>query len=198
MGINATQTSYAFGQLGSAHCKTAASVYPPKGMVICAVQFLAANTPTIMRSETDTSAAKQHFACLSTEHDAHDNGDAQQALVTHGSGTAQSAHTLTAGNTDIEVGMQVISNTEYTGVNKTDNLPAVMVTKIDGTAIEFNRPITSAGGNATTLTFSKETGHGGEDATGIKYPTGIIVYGRWTEVKPEADADGGVICYFGY
>jgi hypothetical protein len=109
--------------------------------------------------------------------------------------SSNTAHTLTGANAAIEVGMQVISNTEYTGVNKTDNLPAVVVTKVDGTAIEFNRPITAS---STTLTFSKETGHGGEDATGIKYPTGIIVYGRWTEVKPEADADGGVICYFGY
>ena len=66
MGINATQTSYAFGQLGSAHCKTANSVFPPKGMVICAVQFLAANTPTIMRSEASSSLAQEHFACLST------------------------------------------------------------------------------------------------------------------------------------
>lgn len=192
MGINATQTSYAFGQLGSAHNKTGTSVFPPKGMIICAVQFLAANTPTVMRSEASSSFAQEHFACLSTEHDAHDNGEAQQALVDASSNTA---HTLTAGNTAIEVGMQVISNTAYTGVDKTNNLPAVVVTKVDGTAIEFNRPITAS---STTLTFSKETGHGGENATGIKYPTGIIIYGRWTEVKPEADSDGGVICYFGY
>ena len=192
MGINSTNTSYAFGQLGSAHCKTAASVYPPKGMVICAVQFLAANTPTIMRSEASSSVAQDHFACLSTEHAAHNNGDAQQALADASSNTA---HTLTGANTAIEVGMQVISNTEYTGVDKTNNKPAVMVTKVDGTAIEFNRPITAS---STTLTFSKETGDGGEDASGITYPAGIIVYGRWTEVKPSEDADGGVICYFGY
>ena len=192
MGINATQTSYAFGQLGSAHCKTANSVFPPKGMVICAVQFLAANTPTIMRSEASSSLAQDHFACLSTEHAAHDNGAGQQALVDASSNTA---HTLTGANAAIEVGMQVISNTDYTGVDKTNNLPAVVVTKVDGTAIEFNRPIEASG---PTLTFSKETGHGGEDASSITYPTGIIIYGRWTEVKPSADADGGVICYFGY
>ena len=151
-----------------------------------------------MRSEASSSLAQDHFACLSTEHDAHDNGDAQQALATHASGTAQSAHALTLANTSIEVGMQVISDTEYTGVDKTNNLPAVVVTKIDGTAIEFNRPITSAAANGTTLTFSKTTGHGGEDASSITYPTGMIIYGRWTEVKPSADADGGVICYFGY
>jgi len=192
MGINNTNTSYVFGQLGSAHCKTAASVYPPKGMVIVAVQFLATNTPTVMRSEASSSLAQQHFACLSTEHAAHNNGDAQQALTDASSNTA---HTLSGANAAIEVGMQVISNTEYTGVDKTNNKPAVMVTKVDGTAIEFNRPITAA---STTLTFSKETGDGGEDASSITYPAGIIVYGRWTEVKPSADADGGVICYFGY
>jgi hypothetical protein len=192
MGINSTHTSYAFGQLGSAHCKTASSVFPPRGMVICAVQFLAANTPTIMRTETSSALAQDHFACLSTEHAAHNNGDTQQALT---DAALNTVHTLSAANANIQVGMQVISDTEYTGVDKTNDKPAVVVTKVNGTAIEFNRPITAAG---TTLTFSKETGDGGEDASGITYPTGIIIYGRWTEVRPSADADGGIICYFGY
>jgi hypothetical protein len=26
----------------------------------------------------------------------------------------------------------------------------------------------------------------------------MTIYGRWTEVKPSADTDGGVICYLGY
>ncbi len=193
MGINSTNTSYAFGQLGSAHCKTAASVYPPKGMVICAVQFLAANTPTVMRSETSTTFAKEHFACLSTEHAAHNDGDAKQLLVDQGSATK--SHTLSAPNANIKVGMQVISNPETYGVNKSTGLPALIVTKVDGTSIEFNRAVTTS---TTTMVFSDMTGDGGEDASGITYPAGIIVYGRWTEVKPSADADGGVICYFGY
>jgi len=40
-------------------------------------------------------------------------------------------------------------------------------------------------------------GAGGTSTDGVKYPAGITIYGRWTKVVPEADADGGIICYFG-
>ena len=38
---------------------------------------------------------------------------------------------------------------------------------------------------------------GGTTIEGVQFPAGITVYGRWTAVTPEADADGGRICYFG-
>jgi hypothetical protein len=192
MGQNSTEVAYGFGQMGSAHCKTAASVYPPAGMVIVAVQFLAANTLTILRSEAGSTAAYENFHCFNTETAAHNNGDAQQAISDASASTSQ---TLTGANAAIKVGMEVISNTEYLGVNHASNLPATKVTSVSGTAITFNRSVTGA---STTLTFTSHTGDGGEDASGISYPTGIVIYGRWTEVKPAADADGGIICYFGY
>ena len=41
MGINNTQTAYAFGQMGSGHIKAAASnLKPPHGRVIVAIQML--------------------------------------------------------------------------------------------------------------------------------------------------------------
>ena len=40
-------------------------------------------------------------------------------------------------------------------------------------------------------------GAGGTTAEGVKYPKGLTIYGRWASVTPEADADGGIICYFG-
>lgn len=40
-------------------------------------------------------------------------------------------------------------------------------------------------------------GAGGTTTEGAKFPKGMTIYGRWTKFKPEADADGGVICYFG-
>ena len=52
MGINSTEVSYGFGQLGSVFTNLAYPVYPPKGHVIVAIQFLADNTPTIMETET--------------------------------------------------------------------------------------------------------------------------------------------------
>ena len=192
MGQNSTEVAYGFGQLGSVHVKTNNSVYPPAGMVIVAVQFIAANAPDILRPEANSTAAYENFQCFHTEGAAHNNGDAQQALV---NASASLHHTLTGANTSIIPGMEVISNTEYLGVDHASNLPATKVVSVSGTAISFNRPVTAA---TTTLTFSSHTGDGGEDASGVTYPTGMVIYGRWTEVKPAADTDGGVICYFGY
>ena len=30
-----------------------------------------------------------------------------------------------------------------------------------------------------------------------KFPAGITIFGRWTSATAAADADGGIICYFG-
>ena len=191
------EVDYAFGQMGSAHCKTAASVIPPKGMVIVAVQFLADNTPTVLRSERSVATLVSEtipLAFFNTEYAAHNNGDAQQATVDKASSTS---HALTASNSSILVGMQVFSNTENLLPDILISTPPVLVETIADEAITFNRAITCS---STTLTFSQAlgTGDGGEDASGIKYPKGMVIYGRWLEVKPEADADGGVICYFGH
>ena len=41
MGINSTDTAYAFGQLGSGFVDTTGAFTPPTGKVIVAIQFLA-------------------------------------------------------------------------------------------------------------------------------------------------------------
>ena len=66
-----------------------------------------------------------------------------------------------------------------------------------GTSVVLSEAITPAA-NQTLVFLDEHHGHGGEDATAVTYPTGMIIYGRWIEVVPEADADGGVICYFGH
>ena len=40
-------------------------------------------------------------------------------------------------------------------------------------------------------------GGGGTTIEGVTFPKGATIYGRWTKVTPAADADGGIICYFG-
>ena len=40
-------------------------------------------------------------------------------------------------------------------------------------------------------------GGGGTTIEGVTFPGGLTIYGRWTTVTPTADADGGIICYFG-
>jgi len=189
---------YAFGQMGSAYTSAAASIIPPKGLVIVAIQFLADNTPTILRSEKKTNtmvAAKYKQAYASTTYVAHNNGDAQQACVDASASTAQ---TLTGANAAIKVGMQVFSNTEDLLIDLTSaSTPdPCTVLSISDENITFSRPVTCS---TTTFTFSEEngTGDGGEAISGVVFPKGITIYGRWTEVKPSADADGGVICYFG-
>ena len=101
-----TITSYGFGQMGSAHCKTAASVYPPHGMVIVAIQFLAANTPTILKAATDETGARHEFFEIGTA--ANDSltvktiTTATGGNVTVAAGTAITIQAFSAG--DINVG----------------------------------------------------------------------------------------------
>ena len=51
MGMNSTEVAYGFGQLGSAYSDIAQTIVPPKDHVIVAIQFLAANTPTVLTPE---------------------------------------------------------------------------------------------------------------------------------------------------
>ena len=52
MGINSTEVSYGFGQMGSVFTNLAQSVYPPKDHVIVAINFLAANAVATLETET--------------------------------------------------------------------------------------------------------------------------------------------------
>ena len=52
MGINSTEVSYSFGQMGSTFTNTSTAIYPPKGHVIVAIQFLADCTPSTLNTET--------------------------------------------------------------------------------------------------------------------------------------------------
>ena len=44
---------------------------------------------------------------------------------------------------------------------------------------------------------SQDHGDGGLTLSAAKFPAGSTIYGRWTSVTPAADADGGIIVYFG-
>ena len=55
------------GALGSAYIDPATPVYPPKGMVIRAITFLADNIPTVMDTEILDGSGAQFFGTNSTE-----------------------------------------------------------------------------------------------------------------------------------
>jgi hypothetical protein len=44
---------------------------------------------------------------------------------------------------------------------------------------------------------SQDHGDGGLQLSGASFPAGTMLYGRYTSVTPTADADGGIIAYFG-
>ena len=65
MGINSTEVSYGFGQMGSVFSNGAKDIVPPQGMVICAIQFLAENTPTTLVSEKHATHGGPSFPYIS-------------------------------------------------------------------------------------------------------------------------------------
>ena len=218
MGQNSTEVAYGFGQLGSATCQTATPIIPPQGMVIVAIQFLADNTPTVLETE---ALGKHGPKFINTVSGANFEGvaqsqDAQGAATV----TAGSAITITA-NKDVKKGQYVLLVDDETtdavgmgtaatgagdGVDETTKTPiysgpnkqGTYVTDVsaDGTKIKLSEDITFDGTQHMVF-LDNYHGAGGNDADGIKYPKGLTIYGRWTKVIPEADPDGGIICYFG-
>ena len=210
MGQNSQEVSYGFGQLGSVHCKTATPIIPPKGKIICAIQFLANNTPTILRSEDTASTTHGGVNFISTEQASNWGGVTTSTCDGNNSGTTIDLDAL---NLNIKAGQYVLLVADSTLLTRDAETPppvyngptttgssgtgVFVESYAGGTSVVLSEAITPA--NTQTLVFLDEHhGHGGEDATAVTYPTGLIIYGRWTEVVPEADADGGVICYFGH
>jgi hypothetical protein len=212
MGINSTEVSYGFGQMGSTFTDTTDHVYAPHGKVIVAIQFLASNSLSVLSAEkqavpaSGTSHAHQplpEYAGIAVA--ANDLGDCVIAgasssgtTVTHTANTAGPG-----GSSAIKVGMQVVSvsDADY----PRDGLlgkPVIIEEILSTTTFRVSD-------NAKTTTLSSQSlaglslhssGYGGKaiDSTQV-FPTGIIIYGRWTDVKLQGgDEDGGIICYFGY
>jgi len=72
MGQNSTEVAYGFGQMGSVFTnENNAPVFPPKGMVICAIQFISPNTLTVLETETLDTHGSQY---ITTEDDELESG----------------------------------------------------------------------------------------------------------------------------
>ena len=212
MGINSTEVAYGFGQMGSVFTDLVEHVYAPHGKVIVAVQFIASNSLAVLTAEkkavgaSGTSHAHQplpEFAGIGVA--ANDLGDciiagasSSGTTITHTANTAG-----VGGSSAIKVGMQVISvgDADYPR-DGIEGKPVTIVSITDATHFEVSS-------NAAGTTLSSQSlaglslhssGYGGKAITSTQaFPTGIIIYGRWTDVKlAVADDDGGIICYFGY
>ena len=62
MGINSTEVSYNFGQLGSGFQDTAAATSPPAGKVIVAMTFLSDTTFTTLVADTASGNDAAYFS----------------------------------------------------------------------------------------------------------------------------------------
>ena len=191
MANNSTGSSYDFGQLGSAHTDAASQLRPPKGMVIVAIQFLADNILTELTAEVAGGRGKMQY--FGTAVAAHSNTSLTATAATSGSSTTL---TLSAANPDIQKGM-IIESQGDTDIPFSATAPTTVV-DYDG-----NVTVTmSAAHNVSSQTVGffteRGSGFGGIAVSSAKFPGGMTIYGRWTSVTPAADADGGIICYFGH
>jgi hypothetical protein len=210
MGQNSTEVAYGFGQLGSAFQNLAKPVYPPKDHVIVAIQFLADNTPTALITEILDSQGPQYFGTNDTEATAANYLGVTEAAVATAATTTTPE--LSSANSKIKAGQYVLL------VNDGDSVDAGLTVDAETATPVYNGPnkagvkVVSYGGGTTDLVLDTEIspttsqtlvfldeyhGAGGTTAEGVKYPKGLTIYGRWATVTPEADADGGIICYFG-
>ena len=210
MGINSTGTSYSFGQLGSVTCQTATPVVPPQGMVITAIQFLADNTPTVLKSENLGATGPNFFSTEAADH-VNFNG-VTEVNVTDGTYAAGANITIASADTKIKVGQYVLliaqGDTIDNGITVDSETPipiyggpsnqGVFVTAYANTTTSLQLSVQITPSSQSLVFLDNYNGAGGNDASGITYPKGLTVVGRYTTITPEADADGGVICYFGY
>ena len=213
MGINSQEVAYGFGQLGSVYQNLAKPVYPPKDHVIVAIQMVADNAISALHTETLDSQGPQYLTTENTEAtDSNYLGVTEQACTGARTTVYQTNDTVTidAANTKIKVGQYVLlvndSDDIDTGLTVDSETPTpiyngpnaagVKVLKVNGVNITLDKVLTPA--SSQTLVFLDEYhGAGGTTAVGATYPAGLTIYGRWTSITPAADANGGVICYFG-
>ncbi len=218
MGINSTEVSYNFGQLGSAYSDVAQTIVPPKDHVIIAITFLADNTPTVLTPEKLDRQGPGYFAISGSTGDdieAADNNyfnfnGVHASHVTNGTIAAGSNVTLaTSGAGRVKVGQYVLlvnddadeSGATAQTIDAETPVPiyggpsaqGVKVVSFNGTTtVTLDAQITPS---SQALIFLDEYhGAGGLTAASQVFPKGLTIYGRWTAFKPSA---AGVICYFG-
>ena len=225
MGNNSTEVAYGFGQFGSVFTNLNKPVFPPKDRVIVAIQFLADNILSNLDTETLDTHGPQYITIEDDETKAAGGPDANYIGVTKaavnalvGGGTG-GVVTIAATNTRIKKGQYVLiaADTDTIDIGFTidtgaghklpiyngPNQQGVIVKSISGTTLTLEHhdgAVFDAQNidTSNTLYFLDEYhAAGGTTIESVRFPKGLTIYGRWTSVTPAADADGGIICYFG-
>tara|TARA_R110002074_G_scaffold338731_1_gene509299 strand:+ start:30 stop:698 length:669 start_codon:yes stop_codon:yes gene_type:complete len=222
MGINSQGVAYNFGQLGSAYSDIEQVIVPPKDMVIVAVTFLAANTPTILTPEKLDRQGPGYFAISGSTADHVDSADnnyfnfngvhsSEVADTNIAAGADVTLETVAVPASKISVGQyvllvngdadesgataMVIDAETPTPIYKGPKQQGVKVTAYDGISkVKLDAAITPTSDQALIF-LDEQHGAGGITAAGQEFPAGLTIYGRWTAFKPSAH---GAIAYFGY
>jgi len=214
MGINSTEVSYGFGQMGSIFTNLAKPVFPPKDHVIVAIQFLDDNTPTSMITETLDTFGPQFPGTDDTEASAANYLGVCESAV-DGAGSTAGVVTIAA-NAKIKKGQFIVIGADadsidtgitldtsaghITPIYKGPNAQGLIVKDIDNTTLtisNLNGSVFDASNldASNTLYFLDEQhGVGGTTMESVVFPKGVTIYGRWTTVTPSA---APIICYFG-
>jgi len=221
MGINSTEVSYAFGQLGSAYTDIAQTIVPPKDHVIVAITFLAKNTPTILTPEKLDRNGPGYIAISgSTGDDIEVAGNnyfnfngVHASHLTAQDGTTVTAGTdvilATSGVGRVKVGQYVLlvnDNADESGataqtidaetpvpIYSGPSAQGVKVTSFNGTT-KVRLDATISPSSQALIFLDENHGAGGITVASQAFPQGLTIFGRWTAFKPSA---AGVICYFG-
>ena len=221
MGINSTEVSYGFGQLGSAYSDIAQVIVPPKDHVIVAIQFLADNTPTVLTPEILDTEGPGYISISGSTAD-HVDATGNNYFNFNGTWSSEVADTSISSGADvtletpavpvgrIQVGQYVLlvnGDADESGatamsidaetpvpIYRGPNMQGVKVIEYDNVSkVKLSADITPTSDQALIF-LDHNHGAGGITSASQVYPKGVTIYGRWTAFKPSA---AGVICYFG-
>jgi len=220
MGINSTEVSYGFGQMGSVFTNLAKPVFPPKDHVIVAIQFLADNTPTSMITETLDTMGPQFPGTDDTEASANNYMGVHEAAAASATSAGVVTIADTANNVLIKKGQYVIIGADadtidagitldtgaghITPIYQGPNAQGLVVKSLTGGTYGTTLTVTNADGSVVDLSgidanntlyfLDEHHGVGGSTMESVTFPKGVTIYGRWTTIVPSA---APVICYFG-
>ena len=182
----AVANQVAFGQYGSAFLDTDAGILvPPNGMVVVAIQCLAATEFDILTAEDPD----RFINTISASH--------ATAADTVATGVTAGTFIDMDGDATAEVGDSMYLSSTGAFIAKVKRVGFDSSGSEDASAIELDRPCTVT---AAAHSFASNTKGGGGLIldTGNVFPEGMTIYGRWTCVSlADNQATDGIICYFG-
>jgi hypothetical protein len=211
------------GQFGSAYTDVTNIIVPPKDMVIVAINFLVAQTPTLLTPEISDRSGPGCIAISGSTTDLVDaagnnyfnfNGvwasEIPNENVTAGTDItldtpadpvgriAVGQYVLLvngAAREDGDTAMAIDSETP-TPIYTGPNARGVKVTEYDNISkVQLSADITPTGDQALVF-IDEQHGVGGITAASQAYAEDSWIYGRWTAFQ--AQDTKGAICYFGY